>query len=347
MNYTKTQKKISKLFKNKTVLITGGTGSFGNEFLELILNLDCKIRIFSRDELKQEEMRIRLNNSKLSYYIGDVRDIDSVNNAMKGVNYVFHAAALKQVPSCEFFPSQAINTNILGSQNVIRSAISNNVSKMVCLSTDKAVYPINAMGMSKALMEKVVRAESRNLKKSSLNLSIVRYGNVMCSRGSVIPLFINQILSKEPITITNPNMTRFLLPLPYAIELVIFAFLNSNQGDLFIKKSPACTVLDLVKALTNIFKIKSDIKNIGIRHGEKLYETLATSEELNNAKDLGEYFQISSDKRDLNYNNWTSKGNKRIIELKDYTSHNTERLNIKQIEELLLTLPEVTSSLKK
>lgn len=334
------------MFANKTLLITGGTGSFGNAFLQYLLQHEFgEVRIFSRDELKQEEMRIRLGNSAIKFYIGDVRDRASVDNAMKGVDYVFHAAALKQVPSCEFFPQQAVMTNVLGSHNVLESAVAHQVKRAVCLSTDKAVYPINAMGMTKALMEKVMQATARNVRNSETVLCGVRYGNVMCSRGSVIPLFIRQIKEGKPITVTVPAMTRFLLPLPVAIELVAFAMKNAGQGDMFIRKSPACTVIDLAQALKNLFHSDVPIEIIGIRHGEKLFETLANHEELRRAEDLGEYFRVHMDGRDLNYAKYFTQGDTQENEQEDYTSHNTQQLNVHEIEQLLLTLPEVVREL--
>lgn len=333
-------------FSGKTILITGGTGSFGHALLQDIVSRDCKeIRIFSRDELKQELMRKELDRPNVKFYIGDVRDRESVDHAMVNVDYVFHAAALKQVPSCEFFPMQAVLTNVIGSSNVIESAIKYKISSVVCLSTDKAVYPINAMGMTKSLMEKFAHAAARNLDESDTVISCVRYGNVMCSRGSVIPLFINQIKQNKPITITDPSMTRFLLPLKSAIDLVLFAFENARQGDIFIKKAPACTVIDLVVALKKIFKSDAPIKTIGIRHGEKIYETLATMEELSKSENMGEYFRCAMDDRDLNYDKYSIDGDLREPTLEDYTSHNTYRLNVQEIEDLLLTLPEVTSEL--
>ena len=334
-----------KFFKNKTVLISGGTGSFGNEFLKSLLNFDCQVRIFSRDELKQDEMRNHFQNPKLQFFIGDVRDEKSVDQAMEGADFVFHAAALKQVPSCEFFPLQAVATNVIGSFHIIKSTIKHKVEKVVCLSTDKAVYPINAMGMSKALMEKIAISESRVLTEKDTKITAVRYGNVMCSRGSVIPLFISQILNNKEITITDPEMTRFLLPLPEAIQLVLFAFKNAKQGDLFIRKSPACTVETLAKALKNIFNSSVKINYIGIRHGEKIFETLATAAEIRKAKSVDNYFQISSDTRSLNYDKYFSEGLISGIDFKDYTSHNTERLNVKQVEKLLKTLPYVNNTL--
>ncbi|MCX5790767.1 MAG: SDR family NAD(P)-dependent oxidoreductase [Elusimicrobia bacterium] len=333
--------------KNKTILITGGTGSFGHELLDTIMDKDFKeVRIFSRDELKQEHMRIQLNNPKVKFYIGDVRDRDSVDQAMTGVDLVFHAAALKQVPSCEFFPIQAVMTNILGSHNVVESAVQHKIESVVCLGTDKAVYPVNAMGMTKALMEKVSQAACRGLTEKDTRISCVRYGNVMCSRGSVIPLFIKQIREKKPITVTDAGMTRFLLPLPDAIKLVLFAFKNAKQGDIFIKKAPACTVGDLAAALKELFRSDVPVKSIGIRHGEKIYETLATMEELRRAEDMGDYFRVSMDGRDLNYNKYFTEGDKKEALLADYTSHNTERLNVGQVKEMLLKLPEVAAELK-
>lgn len=333
--------------KNKTILITGGTGSFGHELLDTIMDKGFKeVRIFSRDELKQEHMRIQLNNPRVKFYIGDVRDRNSVDQAMKGVDMVFHAAALKQVPSCEFFPIQAVMTNILGSHNVVESAVQHKVESVVCLGTDKAVYPVNAMGMTKALMEKVSQAACRGLTDKDTKISCVRYGNVMCSRGSVIPLFIKQIKEKKPITVTDASMTRFLLPLPDAIKLVLFAFSNAKQGDIFIKKAPACTVGDLAAALKELFKSDVPVKSIGIRHGEKIYETLATIEELRRAEDMGAYFRVSMDGRDLNYNKYFTEGDKKEAKLSDYTSHNTKRLNVAEIKAILLKLPEVTAEMK-
>jgi len=333
-------------FKDKTILITGGTGSFGKELLKNIIDHDYEeIRIFSRDELKQELMRNELNNPKVKFYIGDVRDRQSVDDAMEGVDLVFHAAALKQVPSCEFFPMQAVATNVLGSNNVIESAIMHKVRCLVCLSTDKAVYPVNAMGISKALMEKTAQAASRNLTENDTIICSVRYGNVMCSRGSVIPLFIKQIQENKPLTLTEPKMTRFLLPLKIAIELVVFAFKNAHQGDLFVRKAPACTVLDLAQALKNLFKSDVPIKTIGMRHGEKIYETLVTIEEMRKAEDMGDYYRIKMDDRDLNYSKYFFEGDTEEARLEDYTSHNTYRLSVKEVEDLLLSLPDVTREL--
>lgn len=332
--------------KNKTILITGGTGSFGQALLKKIINQNFKeVRIFSRDELKQDLMRNELNNSKIKFYIGDIRNREGVDQAMKNVDMAFHAAALKQVPSCEFFPMQAVMTNVIGSHNVIESAMIHRVKNLVCLSTDKAVYPVNAMGMTKALMEKTAQAATRNLKGSETIISSVRFGNVMCSRGSVIPLFIKQIKHDKPITITEPSMTRFLLPLQEAIGLVLFALTKARQGDIFVKKSPACTILDMAKALKKIFRSDVPIKTIGIRHGEKIFETLATTEELRKAEDMGHYFRIKMDDRDLNYDKYFTKGDLEEYSLKDYTSHTTSRLTLKEVEELLLTLPDVKAEL--
>ena len=332
--------------KGKTILITGGTGSFGQTLLQNIAKRDCReIRIFSRDELKQELMRKEFDYHNVKFYIGDVRDKDSVDNVMMGVNLVFHAAALKQVPSCEFFPMQAVLTNVIGSSNVIESAIKNKVDSIVCLSTDKAVYPVNAMGMTKSLMEKFVHAAARNLDENETVVSCVRYGNVMYSRGSVIPLFVKQIKQNRPITVTDPSMTRFLLCLEDAIGLVLFAFENARQGDIFIKKAPACTVIDLITALQSIFKSNLPIQTIGIRHGEKIYETLATMEELNKSDDMGDYFRCAMDDRNLNYDKYSTQGDLRDATLEDYTSHNTYRLSVREVEALLLTLPEVVSEL--
>ncbi len=335
-------------FADSTVLITGGTGSFGHEFLDYLKSRDCReVRIFSRDELKQEHMRATLADPKIKFYIGDVRDRDSVDNAMQSVDYVFHAAALKQVPSCEFFPMQAVLTNVTGSHNVIESAIARGVQRLVCLSTDKAVYPVNAMGMTKALMEKVTQAaaRARNNNGDTL-LSSVRYGNVMASRGSVIPLFIKQIREGKPLTMTVPEMTRFLLPLPQAIELVAFAFNHGQQGDLFVRKAPACTVADLAQALKNLFHSDVPVQVIGMRHGEKIYETLATRQELAKAEDMGDYYRVPMDDRDLNYSKYFTEGDTTESTLDDYTSHNTEQLDVAAVEALMLTLPEVQEALQ-
>ncbi len=333
--------------KGKTVLVTGGTGSFGKAMVDRLLKTEvAQIRIFSRDEWKQEIMRIAYNEPRLSFYIGDVRDRDSVDNVMKGVDLVFHAAALKQVPSCEFFPMQAVLTNIIGGHNVIESAVAAGVQSVVCLSTDKAVYPINAMGMTKSLMEKVAQAVARTRASNHTVVSCVRYGNVMCSRGSVIPLFISQIKSRKPLTITVPEMTRFLLPLRDSVDLVLFAFTHAAPGDLFVKKAPACTIGDLAQALKNIFRSDVPVKIIGIRHGEKLYETLVTKEELQRAEDMGDYYRIRLDDRTLNYALYFTQGDPKEVYVEDYHSHNTTRLNVKQVEELLLSLPEVTAELE-
>ncbi|MFZ2412342.1 MAG: polysaccharide biosynthesis protein [Candidatus Methanoperedens sp.] len=345
-NSTEEKLKLMNNFKGETILITGGTGSFGGELLRNIIDYEFKeIRIFSRDELKQDLMRNELNNPKVKFYIGDVRNIDSVNNVMNNVDIVFHAAALKQVPSCEFFPMEAVLTNVTGSNNVIESAIKHEVKSVICLSTDKAVQPINAMGMTKALMEKVAQAAVRNLSDDDTIISNVRYGNVMYSRGSVIPLFIKQIKENNSITITEPTMTRFLLTLKNAINLVLFALNNARQGDLFIKKAPASTVIDLATALKNIFNADVPIRTIGIRHGEKIHETLATAEELRKSEDMGDYFRVKMDDRNLNYNKYFTNGSLEKASLEDYTSHNTYRLSVKEVEELLLTLPEVRSEL--
>lgn len=333
---------------NRTVLITGGTGSFGNELLQLIKDSDVKeIRIFSRDELKQELMRVRMKNPKVKFYIGDIRDRASVDQAMEGVDLAFHAAALKQVPSCEFFPMQAVMTNIIGSHNVIESAIAHNIGSLVCLSTDKAVFPVNAMGMTKGLMEKVATAAARRLVgvEGATTISSVRYGNVMYSRGSVIPLFIEQIKAGKPLTVTDPNMTRFLLSLRSAIDLVLFAFEHAQQGDIFVRKAPASTVQDLAQALVNLFEADVPIEVIGTRHAEKLFEVLATSGEIAQSEDMGDYLRVRMDVRDLNYAKYFTEGNREEIVLDDYHSHNTERLNVKQVEELLLTLPSVQAEL--
>ena len=334
----------------KKILITGGTGSFGRAVVNRLLKTDCEeIRIFSRDELKQEEMRIKYANPRLKFFIGDVRDKNSVDQAMAGADLVFHAAALKQVPSCEFFPMQAVQTNIIGSHNVVTSAIEHRVRGIVFLSTDKAAYPVNAMGISKAMMEKVAMAATL-MQDSSTTVSLVRYGNVMCSRGSVIPLFIQQIKEGKPLTITVPYMTRFLLALSEAVELVHFAFQNAEQGDLFIKKAPACTIADLAQAVKTLFKSDVPIETIGIRHGEKIYETLATREELARSEDMGDYYRIRSDNRDLNYmkyRSYFSEGDMHEAEIEDYTSHNTRRLNVDEVVKVVGALPEVQEELEK
>jgi UDP-glucose 4-epimerase len=325
--------------KNKVLMITGGTGSFGNAVLNRFLNTDHfkEIRIFSRDEKKQEDMRITLKNEKLKFYIGDVRDYNSIEPAMRGVDYVFHAAALKQVPSCEFFPLEATKTNVFGTQNVIDAAGANKVKKVICLSTDKAAYPINAMGISKALMEKVAIAASRNLNDTIVCLT--RYGNVMASRGSVIPLFLKQIKNNEAITITDPNMSRFLMSLDEAVELVLFAFEHGNSGDLFVNKAPAGTIGDLAQALKEICQAKTEIKIIGTRHGEKLYETLCTREEMTKAEDMGDFYRIPADNRDLNYAQYFSQGEQDIALIEDYHSHNTVQYDVEGMKKILLALP--------
>ncbi|HEX8576511.1 MAG TPA: polysaccharide biosynthesis protein [Flavobacterium sp.] len=327
--------------QGNTLLITGGTGSFGNAVLNRFLHTDhfSEIRIFSRDEKKQDDMRNQLKNDKLKFYIGDVRDYNSIERAMHSVDYVFHAAALKQVPSCEFFPIEATKTNVFGTQNVIDAAVANNVQKVICLSTDKAAYPINAMGISKALMEKVAIAASRNISKNKTTVCLTRYGNVMASRGSVIPLFLNQIKTGKTLTITDPKMTRFLMSLDEAVELVLFAFENGNQGDLFVNKAPAGTIGDLAEALKELCQADNAIKIIGTRHGEKLYETLCTREEMAKAEDMGEFYRIPADNRDLNYAQYFSEGEKEISVVEDYHSHNTEQLGVKGMKKLLIKLP--------
>lgn len=333
-------------FKDRTILITGGTGSFGHALLRRLLKEEFgEVRIFSRDELKQEQMRVELRNPKVKFLIGDTRDRDSVDAAMAGVDCVFHAAALKQVPSCEFFPMQAVMTNVLGSHNVIESAAAHRAAKVVCLSTDKAVCPINVMGMTKALMEKVMQAAARNIGDGRTTVSCVRYGNVMCSRGSVIPLFIKQIREKKPISVTVPEMTRFLLPLREAIELVVFAFQKAEPGDLLIRKAPACTIADLAVGLKNIAGSGVPVNLIGMRHGEKIHETLATRQELRQAEDLGEYFRVRMDGRDLNYDVYFTEGDRRAAAEADYTSENTRRLSVPEVESLLRSLPEVMDGL--
>ena len=329
--------------KGKILLITGGTGSFGNAVLHRFLDTDhfSEIRIFSRDEKKQDDMRTHLKSDKLKFYIGDVRDYSSIEKAMIGVDYVFHAAALKQVPSCEFFPLEATKTNVFGTQNVIDAAENCKVAKVICLSTDKAAYPINAMGISKALMEKVAVAASRNCINTTVCLT--RYGNVMASRGSVIPLFINQIKNNETITITDPKMTRFLMSLDEAVELVLFAFENGNQGDLFVNKAPACNIGDLAQALIELCNSNSKIKIIGTRHGEKLYETLCTREEMVKAEEMEEFYRIPSDNRGLNYARYFSVGEKDLTQINDYNSHNTKQQNVEEIKNMLLQLQLVTS----
>jgi UDP-N-acetylglucosamine 4,6-dehydratase len=334
-------------FKDKTLMIIGGTGSFGNAVVEKFIQSGLnEIRIFSRDEKKQNDMRIKLNSGKLKFYIGDVRDYTSVKDALTGVDLVFHAAALKQVPSCEFFPIEATKTNVLGTDNVIRAAIEQKVKSLVCLSTDKAAYPINSMGMSKALMEKVVVAASRNVDENHTKLCLTRYGNVMASRGSVIPLFVDQMKKKQNLTITDPSMTRFLMSLEEAVDLVLYAFENGNQGDLFVQKAPASTILDIAIALKEIFKSDSKIEVIGKRHGEKLYETLCTREEMQRATDLGKYLQIPADTRDLNYSKYFEVGNLNPSSSTDYNSENTTQLNTEEIKSKLLELDYIKQELE-
>lgn len=327
-------------FNNKTLLITGGTGSFGHAVLKRFLESDiAEIRIFSRDEKKQDDMRKRFSNSKLKFYIGDVRDYMSILNATRGVDYIFHAAALKQVPSCEFHPMEAVKTNILGTENVLEAAIQNEVKRVVCLSTDKAVYPINAMGISKAMMEKVMVAKSRNVDENKTIICGTRYGNVMASRGSVIPLFVEQIRADQPLTITDPMMTRFMMTLADAVDLVLYAFEHGNNGDLFVQKAPAATVETLARALTEIVgKPEHPINIIGTRHGEKLYEALLSREEMLCAEDMGHYYRVPPDLRDLNYAKYVEEGQTDLSEIKDYNSHNTERLDVAGMQELLMKL---------
>jgi UDP-N-acetylglucosamine 4,6-dehydratase/5-epimerase len=334
------------MFSEKTLLITGGTGSFGNAVLKRLMSTNCaEIRIFSRDEKKQEDMRLALNDRRVKFYIGDVRDYDGVNNALRGVDFIFHAAALKQVPSCEFYPMEAVKTNILGTQNVLDSATSAGVKRVVVLSTDKAVYPINAMGISKAMAEKLMIAKSRTQRLTDAIFCATRYGNVMASRGSVIPLFVSQIKAGIPLTITDPEMTRFLMSLEDSVDLVQYAFEHSNQGDLFVQKAPASTVLDLAIALKEIFNSSVPINIIGTRHGEKLFETLVSREELAKAHDMGDYFRIPADNRDLNYAQYFTEGEEKIANYEDYTSHNTNRLNVSEIKELLLRLDFIRDAL--
>jgi UDP-glucose 4-epimerase len=328
------------MFKDKVLLITGGTGSFGNATVKRFLETDIKeIRIFSRDEKKQDDMRKVYNNPKLKFYIGDVRDYNSVNSATRGVDYIFHSAALKQVPSCEFYPIQAVKTNILGTENVLNAAIANKVTKVICLSTDKAVYPINAMGMSKALMEKTFVAKSRGLEDTETTICGTRYGNVMASRGSVIPLFYDQIKAGKAITITDPSMTRFMMTLEDAVELVLFAFKNGKNGDIFVQKAPAATIEMLAEVMKDLAgKKEHEVKVIGTRHGEKLYETLLTREEMVQAEDLGEYYRVIADSRDLNYNKFFEEGEEIVTQASEYHSHNTHRLDAAELKQLLLKL---------
>lgn len=328
------------MFKNKILLITGGTGSFGNAVLKRFIDTDIKeIRIFSRDEKKQDDMRHQLNNPKVKFYIGDVRDKRSIDGAMRGVDYIFHAAALKQVPSCEFFPIQAVRTNVFGTENVLDSAIEHGVKNVVVLSTDKAAYPINAMGISKAMMEKVAIAKARSLgENASTTICCTRYGNVMASRGSVIPLWIDQIKAGKDITITDPNMTRYMMTLEDAVDLVLYAFKNGRNGDLFVQKAPAATLEVLAKSLTDLYRSNAQIKTIGTRHGEKLYETLVTREEMAKSEDMGNYFRIPADNRDLNYDKYFVEGQEEIATIEDYHSHNTTRLDVEGMKALLMKL---------
>jgi UDP-glucose 4-epimerase len=333
------------MFKNKVLLITGGTGSFGRAILDRFINTEIKeIRVFSRDEEKQEKLRLEMNNIKIKFYIGDVRDYSAIFDALRGVDFVFHAAALKQVPSCEFYPMEAFKTNVLGSENVMNASIARNVKRVIFLSTDKAVNPINAMGISKSMMEKCMIAKSRMLKASETILCATRYGNVLGSRGSVIPLFISQIRDKKPLTITDINMTRFFMTLKESVDLVLYAFENGKQGDIFVQKSPAFTINDLTKALFKVLDTEVKIKIIGTRHGEKAFETLISREEKVRAKDLGQYFRISSDNRDLNYNKFFTQGKKNVTTSEDYTSHNTIRLNVEKICKILKSLDIIKSA---
>ena len=340
------------LFTNKTLLITGGTGSFGNTVLRRFLETDIgEIRVFSRDEKKQDDMRHEFQQKypevadKLKFYIGDVRDLQSVKNAMHGVNYIFHAAALKQVPSCEFFPVEAVKTNVLGTDNVLTAAIDEGVECVICLSTDKAAYPVNAMGTSKAMMEKVVVAKSRTVSPEKTKICCTRYGNVLCSRGSVVPLWIEQIREGKPITITEPSMTRFVMSLEEAVDLVLFAFENGESGDILVQKAPACTIEVLAKAVTEIFAPETEIKVIGIRHGEKMYETLLTNEECANAVDMGNFYRVPADKRGLNYDKYFNEGNKERNTLTEFNSNNTDLWNVEQVKEKLLSLTYIQNEL--
>ncbi len=334
------------MFKDKTLLITGGTGSFGNAVLHRFLDTDIReIRVFSRDEKKQDDMRQLYRNDKIKYYIGDTRDKRSIDSAMRGVDYVFQAAALKQVPSCEFFPMEAVRTNVIGCENVLDSALEHGVKNVIVLSTDKAVYPINAMGMSKALSEKVMVAKSRNLNGSGTTFCGTRYGNVMASRGSVIPLFVEQIKKGEPLTITDPNMTRFMMTLEDAVTLVLFAFKHGKNGDIFVQKAPAATIEVLAQALIELYNGKSEIKVIGTRHGEKLYETLVNREEMAKATDMGDYFRVPADTRDLNYGKYFTEGESKVSIVEDYTSHNTTRLNVEEMKAMLLKLEMIRTDL--
>ncbi|WP_346877319.1 nucleoside-diphosphate sugar epimerase/dehydratase [Clostridium sp. UBA5712] len=335
------------MFKDKSLLITGGTGSFGNAVLKRFLNTDIKeIRIFSRDEKKQDDMRKVYKNDKIKFYIGDVRDLQSIKAAMYDVDYVFHAAALKQVPSCEFFPLEAVKTNVIGTDNVLTAAIEAGVKKVICLSTDKAAYPVNAMGTSKAMMEKVFVAKSRTVSPKKTLVCGTRYGNVLCSRGSVVPLFIEQIKSGKPLTITEPKMTRYIMSLEEAVELVAFAFENAESGDIMVQKAPACTIEVLAQAVKELFEVESETKIIGIRHGEKMYETLLTNEECANAMDMGDFYRVPADKRDLNYDKYFTDGNEGRTQLEEYNSNNTELLNVEEVKAKLLTLDYIKEELE-
>ena len=334
------------MFRDKTLLITGGTGSFGHAVLDRFLSTDIKeIRIFSRDEKKQDDMRTQYHSDKVKFYIGDVRDINSVKNAMHGVDYVFHAAALKQVPSCEFFPLEAVKTNVFGTDNVLSASISYGVKKVICLSTDKAAYPINAMGTSKAMMEKVVVAKSRTVSPDRTSICCTRYGNVMASRGSVIPRFVEQIKAGHPLTVTEPSMTRFIMSLEEAVELVLFAFENAESGDIMVQKAPACTIGVLAQAVKELFKSDAETQIIGIRHGEKMYETLLTEEESANAQDMGNFFRVPCDKRDLNYEKYFEQGSKEVSPIKEFNSENTTLLNIEEVKQKLLSLKYIQDEL--
>ncbi|WP_346937805.1 nucleoside-diphosphate sugar epimerase/dehydratase [uncultured Clostridium sp.] len=335
------------MFKDKVLLITGGTGSFGNAVLDRFLNTDIgEIRIFSRDEKKQDDMRKKYNNSKIKFYIGDVRDLQSIKAAMYDVDYVFHAAALKQVPSCEFFPLEAVKTNVIGTDNVLTAAIEAGVKKVICLSTDKAAYPVNAMGTSKAMMEKVFVAKSRTVSPKKTLICGTRYGNVLCSRGSVVPLFIEQLKSGKPLTITEPKMTRYIMSLEEAVELVAFAFENAESGDIMVQKAPACTIEVLAQAVKELFGVESETKIIGIRHGEKMYETLLTNEECANAIDMGDFYRVPADKRDLNYDKYFTDGNEGRTQLEEYNSNNTQLLNVEEVKAKLLTLDYIKDELE-
>jgi len=334
------------MFENKTLLITGGTGSFGGAVLDRFLNTDiAEIRIFSRDEKKQDDMRHHYKNDKIKYYIGDVRNIQSLNDAMYGVDYIFHAAALKQVPSCEFFPIEAVATNVLGTNNVLTAAIAAGVKKVICLSTDKAAYPVNAMGTSKAMMEKVFVAKARTIPTDKTLICGTRYGNVLCSRGSVVPLFIEQIKAGKPLTITEPNMTRFIMSLEEAVDLVLFAFKHAETGDIMVQKAPASTIGDLAQAVKELFHVDSEIKIIGIRHGEKMHETLLTNEECAHAIDMGNFYRVPADKRGLNYDKYFTEGNEKRNELTEFNSNNTELLNVEQVKAKLLSLQYIKDEL--